>query len=234
MKFHLFIFLLYTNILIAQYSHSSSYFATDHAFLPKPKKLMLECKMGLWNQLNYSLNKNISVNGGVLFDAFDTPIEFSNIYPQVGIKAKVDFHELIHAGMSSTLFLSFNYDLIGGVKNNHYNFNQVFITLGNPKNNLSIGSIIYYQNIEGDFNRYLYPYLSAIINIKNDFNIMVENAILHNNISSLGFGFSFQKNRLGITFGLIHPHLGNEYNSSEDYWTYLKIPVISMRYYLTK
>jgi hypothetical protein len=234
MKILKIILLIFPNFLLAQYSHTSSYFATDHAFLNRPNKLILESKMGFWNQVNYTATNNFSFNVGLLFDAFDTPIGYKNIYPQVGMKAKIDFHELIYAGISSTLFLSFNYEKIGGFINNHYNFNQAFITLGNPKNNLSIGRVIYHQKIEGEYKKFFFSYLSASVNIKNDFNVIIENVLFHDNISSLGLGFSYQRKRFGLTVGLVHGNLGNEYDSYDDLWKYIKIPVVSCRYYLTK
>lgn len=231
MKFQFFLFLFISQAVYSQYTHTHSYFATDHAFLPKPKKILIENKMLLYNQVHYTVNKNLSLNGGFFFDVTDTPIDFSNVYPQIGLKAKVDLHQYIHLGVSSIFLFDFNIERVYGINKNHIYSNQVFITIGTPKNHLTAGQLILIEKSEGDSDKEVIPFFSASVNIKNDFNIVIENLIGQENESLLGFGFSYQKNRFGLTFGLFHINIGHEYDESGD-WRYLKYPALLMRYYL--
>ena len=231
MKFQFFLFLFISLPLSSQYTYTHSYFATDHAFLPKPNKMLIESKMLLYNQVHFTVNKNISLNGGFFFDATDTPINIRNVYPQIGAKAKFDLHQYVHLGISSIFIFDFNIERVYGINKNHIFSNQVFITIGTPKNHLTAGQLIYSEKSEGDSYREVVPFFSASVNIKNEFNIIVENLISLDNASLLGFGFSYQKNKFGLTFGLFHSNPGFEYHENGD-WRYLKYPALLMRYYL--
>lgn len=187
--------------------------------------------MLLYNQVHYTVNKNLSLNGGFFFDATDTPINIRNVYPQIGAKAKVDLHQYVHLGISSIFIFDFNIERVYGINKNHIYSNQIFITIGTPKNHLTAGQLIIGEESEGDSDKEVMIFFSASVNIKNDFNVIIENVITKDNVSLLGFGFSYQKNKFGLTFGLFHGNLGYEYHENGD-WRYLKYPALLMRYYL--
>ena len=197
---------------------ATRYFESPSGYSLKPGEIYYQNFMGMYNQVNAGITKNISISVGTLpMFLFGNNTSIVWIFPKFSIPI---IEDLVNLSLGLFAVTIFEKDYLGNQHTSYADVSIATLTIGNRDNNFSIGAGRGYSSVGGYAKQPLLT-LSGMVKVSNKGYIITDNystdlgnykltiltagyrIMLKRANIDLGILVSFEKNELGQVFPII-------------------------------